>query len=44
MHKKDIESRNDMIITIERGFETMKQELVKEKIINEEKSKQLVEM
>ncbi|CAD8139367.1 unnamed protein product [Paramecium pentaurelia] len=44
MHKKDIEQRNDMIISIEKGFESMKQELVKEKIQNEEKSKQLQEL
>lgn len=44
MHKKDIDQRNDMIITIERGFENVKQELLREKQINEEKSKQLLEL
>ncbi|CAD8139514.1 unnamed protein product [Paramecium octaurelia] len=44
IHKKDIEYRNNMIISIEKGFVSMKQELVKEKNQNEEKSKQLQEL
>ncbi|KAM3138079.1 hypothetical protein pb186bvf_009752 [Paramecium bursaria] len=44
MHKKDIDQRNDMIFHIEKGFESVKLELQREKQINEEKTKQLVEL
>ncbi|CAD8147885.1 unnamed protein product [Paramecium octaurelia] len=43
-YNKDIELRNDMIVTIEKGFESVKQELIKEKLLNEEKTKQLQDL
>ncbi|CAD8051626.1 unnamed protein product [Paramecium primaurelia] len=43
-YNKDIELRNDMIVTIEKGFESVRQELIKEKLLNEEKTKQLQDL
>ncbi|CAD8054817.1 unnamed protein product [Paramecium primaurelia] len=43
-YNKDIEQRNDMIYTIEKGFESVRQELIKEKLLNEEKTKQLQDL
>ncbi|CAD8062161.1 unnamed protein product [Paramecium sonneborni] len=43
-YNKDIEQRNDMIVTIEKGFESVRQELIKEKLLNEEKTKQLQDL
>ncbi|CAK62444.1 unnamed protein product (macronuclear) [Paramecium tetraurelia] len=44
LYNKDIEQRNDMIFTIEKGFESVRQELIKEKLLNEEKTKQLQDL
>ncbi|CAD8069352.1 unnamed protein product [Paramecium sonneborni] len=43
-YNKDIEQRNDMIFTIEKGFESVRQELIKEKLLNEEKTRQLQDL